>query len=358
MYNPLIFIYQTVKTNELMKSILIVIFGSLLLIGCNNKSSNHIRSDNFELVELGDGIYACVHKIGGKAICNVGIVDNGKETLIFDSFLSPNVAEELLNAVKEKDLSPIRYVVNSHFHNDHIRGNQVFSKEVKIISTRKTKELIEKEEPLQIAYEKEHAPARLFYYDSLYNSFVGDKESREYKQILMWKPYYEILVNSHIEVKTRLPNLFVDSFLYLNGPHRSIQLISKNEGHSPSDLVLYLPDDQILFPGDLIFNKCHPYVAHGDLSKWKTWLDFINSLDVSTIMPGHGQIGSNDLIDQMKDYLSDLESAAKDLIKQNVSIDKPENFSIPDKYKEWWFDRFYEYNLRFAYESLDTIKTN
>lgn len=340
-----------------MKSILIIFFTSILFISCKNRSSNQIKSYNFELVELGDGIYGCIHKFGGKAICNVGVVDNGKETLIFDSFLSPDVAEELLNVVKELGLSPVKYVVNSHFHNDHIRGNQVFSQDVKIISTTRTKELIEEEEPLQIAYEKENAPARLFYYDSLYSSFVGDKQSREYKQILMWRPYYETLSNSHIEVKTQLPNLFVDSILNLNGPNRKIQLISKGEGHTPSDLVMYLPDDRILFSGDLIFNKCHPYVGHGNISKWKAWLYFMNSLEVSTIMPGHGQIGPKLLIDQMKYYLSDLQSSAKDLVKNKASIENPENFLIPDKYKDWWFDRFYEYNLRFAYKSWNTKKT-
>jgi glyoxylase-like metal-dependent hydrolase (beta-lactamase superfamily II) len=335
-----------------MRSILIIFFGVILLFSCREERVNQIKSENFELVEVGNGIYSCIHKFGGKAICNVGIVDNGNETIIFDSFLSPDVTRELVNAIEEMGLSPVKYVVNSHFHNDHIRGNQVFSKEVNIVSTIRTKELIEEEEPLQIAYEKENAPARLAYYDSLYHSFNGDKQSREYQQILMWRPYYEILSNSHLKVKTRLPDMFVDSILNLNGPKRKIQLISKGEGHTESDLVLYLPDDDILFSGDLIFNRCHPYVPHGNISKWNTWLEFMNSLEVSTIMPGHGQVGSKELIEKMKNYLLDLEVKAEDLVNKNLSIEESDNIAVPDKYKEWWFDRFYEYNLRFAYESL------
>lgn len=330
----------------------------LLIQGCKSERSKKVESINFEFVELGNGIYSCIHKFGGKAICNVGIVDNGNETIIFDSFLSPDVAEELLNALQEFSLSPVKYVVNSHFHNDHIRGNQVFPKEVRIISTTKTKELIEQEEPLQIAYEKENAPARLSYYDSLYQAFKGDINSREYQQIQMWKPYYETLVNSHLKVKTRLPNLFVDSIQNFDGPKRKIQLISKGQGHTESDLVMYLPDNGVLFTGDLIFNKCHPYVAHGNISKWNAWLDFMDSLEVSTVMPGHGEIGTNELINQMKDYLNDLESSAENLIKENLSIDEPENHSVPDKYEDWWFDRFYMYNLRFVYESLNTKNTD
>jgi glyoxylase-like metal-dependent hydrolase (beta-lactamase superfamily II) len=335
-----------------MRSILIIFYVVIFLFSCKDKLDNPIKSDNFELIELGNGIYSCIHKLGGKAICNVGIVDNGDETLIFDSFLSPDVAEELLNAIEKMGLSPVKYVVNSHFHNDHIRGNQVFGKEVNIISTIRTKELIAEEEPLQIAYEKEYAPERLSYYDSLYNSFNGDKQSREYQQILMWKPYYDILSNSHLKVKTRLPDMYVDSILNLNGPKRKIQLISKGEGHTESDLVLYLPDDDILFSGDLVFNSCHPYVSHGNITKWNAWLEFINSLEVSTIMPGHGQVGTRELIEQMKNYLLDLEITAADLLNKNLSIEESDNIAVPDKYKEWWFDRFYGSNLRFAYESL------
>ncbi|NNL16974.1 MAG: MBL fold metallo-hydrolase [Flavobacteriaceae bacterium] len=339
-----------------MRLILIILLTSILLVNCKNEPSNQPSSVNFEFVELTDGVYSCIHKFGGKAICNVGIVDNGHETIIFDSFLSPDVAEELLKTLQGMSLSPVKYVVNSHFHNDHIRGNQVFSKEVNIISSTRTKELIAEEEPLQIAYEKENAPARLSYYDSLQRSFKGDRQSREYQQIQMWRPYYETLVNSHLTVKTRLPNMFVDSIKNFDGPDRKIQLLSKGQGHTESDLIMYLPDDGVLFTGDLIFNNCHPYVAHGDISKWKAWLEFMNSLEVSTVMPGHGQIGTDELINQMKDYLMDLESAAEDLVKDNLSLEEPENLSVPDKYKDWWFDRFYEYNLRFAYESLNTKK--
>ena len=330
----------------------------LLIQGCKSEHSEIEESMNFDFVELGNGIYSCVHKFGGKAICNVGIVDNGNETIIFDSFLSPDVAEELSQALQKLNLSPVKYVVNSHFHNDHIRGNQIFPKEVRIISTTKTKELIEQEEPLQIAYEKENAPARLSYYDSLFHSFKGEIKSREYQQILMWKPYYETLVNSHLKVKTRLPNLFVDSLQNFDGPKRRIQLISKGQGHTESDLVMYLPDDGVLFTGDLIFNKCHPYVAHGNISSWKAWLDYLDSLEVSTVMPGHGEIGTNELISVMKDYLNDLEFSAENLINENLRIEELENHSIPNKYKDWWFDRFYMYNLRFAYESLNAKNTN
>ncbi|MBT8258145.1 MAG: MBL fold metallo-hydrolase [Bacteroidia bacterium] len=340
-----------------MRSKLAIVFALLFILSCKVERPIEIESVNFEFIELEKGVYSCIHKFGGKAICNVGIVDNGKETIVFDSFLSPDVAEELLEALNEMNLSPVKYVVNSHFHNDHIRGNQVFSEAVKIISTARTSEIIEEEEPLQIAYEKENAPARLAYYDSLYKSFSGDTKSREYQQILMWKPYYEILSNSHLKVKTRVPDMFVDSIHNIDGPDRRIQLISKGQGHTESDLVLYLPDDDIIFTGDLVFNECHPYVPHGNISKWKAWLDFMNSLNVKTVMPGHGELSTETLITTMKNYLVDLENMAVELHEKDLSDISFDSIPLPVKYKDWWFDRFYSSNLRFAYEIINSNGT-
>ena len=333
-----------------MKSIVFISIFTFFLLCCNIERNDQVSSRNFKFIKLSDGVYSCIHKFGGKAICNVSIVDNGNETFIFDTFLSPKVTSELIDILSQMNLSPVKYVINSHSHNDHIRGNQVFGQDIKIISTTITKELIEKWEPVDIAEEQKYAPARFSYYDSLYRTFKGDTNSREYQKILMWKPYYEVLTNSHREIKTRLPEMFVDSIQSFDGPKRRIQLISKGPGHTESDLVLYLPDDQILFTGDLVFNSCHPYVPHGSISGWKSWLDFLNSLEVNTVVPGHGETGSKKLIVDMKDYLVQLEYLAQQMIDNGQSIDDIQSVSMKDEYKEWWFERFFPSNLRFAYE--------
>jgi hypothetical protein len=83
----------------------------------------------------------------------------------------------------------------------------------------------------------------------------------------------------------------------------------------------------------------------------------MNSLDAEIVVPGHGQIGNNYLIDQMKDYLLDLEVSAQNMINEDRSIEDLDVISPPTKYKEWWFDRFYASNLRFAYETLKASDT-
>lgn len=326
----------------------------ILLLGCNQQPIQVYTSPNFELVELADGVFACIHILGGKAICNAGIVDNGNETLIFDTFLSPAVAEEIHKVVELYGLSPVRYVVNSHAHNDHVRGNQVFADEVDIISTKRTAELMEIWEADGLQSEREYAPSEFAYWDSLYHAFTGDTTSKEFTDILLRRPYYEVLAESHLKVRTRLPNLIVEEQMDIDGPDRSVQLISRGTGHTEGDLILFLPDDKIVFTGDLVFYQMHPYVGQGDPEQWIEYLDYLESLGCQTVVPGHGPVCGGEGISAMKAYFHMIDSLANQIINQNTGIEMISEVRIPDPYKTWWFDNLFRSSLRFMY----TTKTN
>lgn len=322
------------------------------LMSCSQPSKPGYRSENFTVFQLSEGVFACIHKVGGKAISNAGVIDNGTETLIFDTFLSPEVAEEFQSMVDHYGLSPIRYVVNSHAHNDHIRGNQVFSEEVDIISTERTAQLMDEWEKQEIPAEKAYAPPLVAYYDSLLQHFYGDSSGREFQHIRMWLPYYKTLAESHLKVSTRLPNLIVENSLSLDGPERRVCLLARGPGHTESDLILYLPDDGVVFTADLVFNHMHPYMGDGFPREWVAYLDYLESLKFSTVVPGHGDVCGRKEILAMKSYLRDMENLAIDMIREGMSLQQASEMRIPDAYLDWWFENFFEYNLRFMYNQL------
>src|SRR6476469_7044401 len=91
---------------------------------------------NFTIQQLAPGVWAAIQNDQfGKAICNAGIVDMGDKTLIFDPFMIPEAARELRETAERLTGRPVSIVVDSHYHNDHIRGNQEFKPEATIIST-------------------------------------------------------------------------------------------------------------------------------------------------------------------------------------------------------------------------------
>lgn len=329
-----------------------ILLSMVIFVSCHQNTEIPV-SQNFHLVKMADGVYACIDKRGGKAICNAGIIDIGEGTIIFDTFLSPEAASEIPLLVKKFKLPPIKFVINSHWHNDHIRGNQVFSEEVDIISTKKTAELIKINEPKQIAAEKNYAPGQLAYQDSLLNNYKGDHADRAYQTILMWHGYYTALVESHQILKTRIPNVFVDKEKTIIGTKRKVNLFSYGRGHTESDLILYLPDEKIVFTADLVFIGMHPYMADGYIEDWKNCLTFIEGLAIEKLVPGHGNIGDAKDLQIMKDYLEMMEKQAQIMINQGISITEAESIDVPEPFTEWWFGNFFAINLRFMYNELN-----
>jgi glyoxylase-like metal-dependent hydrolase (beta-lactamase superfamily II) len=335
-----------------MKTLTFSLFVSLLLYCSCQQKERVPDSDNFNLVKLADGVYACINKTGGKAICNAGIVDLGDASLVFDPFLSPRVAEELHQTIHALGLPPVKYVVNSHYHNDHIRGNQVFPEDAQIISTTKTAQLIAEKEPQELAAEEGYAPKQLAFFDSLQQNFRGDTLSRDYQSIKMWRAYFEVLTESIGNIKTRVPTSFVDAKKIIEGPERQVTLLTFGKGHTESDLVMYLPDGKILFSGDIVFDGMHPYMPDGFPGAWMNYLDSLQKLEVNQLVPGHGDVTSAMALKQMKNYIGMVEAKAQELVDAGLQESAVDTVTIPAPFDTWWFDRFFFINMHFMYGQL------
>jgi len=335
-----------------MKTRVILVLIASLMLGCAESREKDHSTANFSVIKLADGVYTCIHKPGGKAIGNSGIVDNGDETIIFDTFLSPDAAEEMIRIVGEMKLSPIKYVINSHFDNDHVRGNQSFPSEVKILSTKRTAELIAEMEPKEIAAEKIYAPKQFKYYDSLERTFTGDTSSGEYMTIKMMRPYFEELSESHIKIMTRLPDTYVENEKALDGSRIKVRLIEKGKGHTESDLIMYLPEEKILFAGDLVFNKAHPYLGYGYSDELKVRLTELERMEPGIVVPGHGDPGGVEIIRSNREYIEDMERIAKELKDAGSTTEDIDRVPVPEKYRDWIIGNYFYSNLRYMFNHL------
>ena len=89
--------------------------------------------------------------------------------------------------------------------------------------------------------------------------------------------------------------------------------------HTPEDLVIYLPQDKVLFAGDLVFRNRIPYVGQADSRQWILALDTLLAYDTTVIVPGHGALSTDAKSDIQltRDYLVYLRTAmgraAKDM---------------------------------------------
>src|SRR5512135_1825444 len=83
--------------------------------------------EHFTLVSLGEGAYAAIAKPGDRAsVGNAGFVIGSGAVLVVDSFATPEAAQELSAAIRRLTSDPVRWLVNTHYHLDHVGGDEVF----------------------------------------------------------------------------------------------------------------------------------------------------------------------------------------------------------------------------------------
>jgi glyoxylase-like metal-dependent hydrolase (beta-lactamase superfamily II) len=314
------------------------------------------ESKHFRLQQVADGIYAALHTNGGWAISNAGIVDLGDRTLIFDTFLTPRAAADLRAAAESLTGRPVGIVVNSHYHNDHIWGNQVFCPDADIVATARTRHQIQTTGMVEYAWYKENSAPRLKALKSEYRAAREDEGKRQ--QLVLWIGYYEGLLASFQELDIRLPNItFVDN-MEIHGLRRSVQLIPTSGGHTQSDAMLYIPSESVIFMSDLLFVGCHPYLSESDPDKLNSILETTRAIKPKTIIPGHGPVGTLDHLKQMQRYVQNLERLAEKAYKAGKPEEKLARTSIPAAFTDWEMPRFFVENLRFLYQRLANNEEN
>jgi cyclase len=305
------------------------------------------QSPHFWLEQLSDGVYAAIHREAGWAISNAGIIDLGDHTLVFDTFMTPAAARDLRQAAENLTGRPAHAVINSHYHNDHIWGNQVFSADVDIISTTRTRELITKEGPLEVQGFKDTAQQTLNALDAQLKK-ENDELSRTHLRTGI--NYFQAAIATLPELQIRLPNLTFRENMTFLGSKRSANLIAYDGGHCGSDAILYLPEDNIVFMADLLFIGGHPYLADGDPDKIQHILGEIRKLEAKIFVPGHGPVGQALHLDWMDEYINNLNSLVRKAMSKGATEEEIGKITIPEDYKDLIMPNFFPANLKFLHQ--------
>lgn len=301
-------------------------------------------SANFSIQQLAPQVWVAINNDNyGKAICNAGIVDLGNQVLVFDPFMNPQAASELRIIARQLTRKPVTFVVNSHYHHDHIRGNQAFLPNARIISTTTTRYKIEHTEPEEQEWEKQHAPTLL---QALRKRMVN-ASSTDRDELPYWIGYYEGLVESSDQLLLALPDMTFDDSLWLEGSRLSVKLVECRNGHTVSDVALLIPSLGIAFMGDLLYNGRHPWISDGDVKGWRESLrTFYEDTVYHTYLPGHGKVSDKQALKTLFEYLGDIQAlcdAARTDSAETALMSRP----IPYPYNSWLCGRFYQPNLQY-----------
>ena len=305
-------------------------------------SSDPNSSVHFSVEELDEHVFAAVHRSGGWAISNAGIVDLGYACLDFDTFMTVQAARDLRNTAERLTSSPIRFVINSHYHNDHIWGNQVFRPDALILSSAITLDQIRVKGQEEFEWYRENSPKRLTELEAQLDRQDTDQDAGD---LDFWIEYYRSLVKSMPLLSVEHPQLTFKDDLTIPGSDFDVELITFNGAHTGSDTILWLPSKGIAFMADLLFVQCHPYLPDGDATEYLSVLDVITEMGPTTLVPGHGPVAGMPDVDAMKRYIIHCEDVAQSLFDRGVSLDDRPSLTVPEEYSSWEYPSFYAANV-------------
>jgi cyclase len=303
------------------------------------------ESKHFQLSELAQGIYAAICGQRGAGVGNAGLIDLGERTLVFDTFLTPQAAADLQAMALELTGRQADLVINSHYHNDHIWGNQVFLPGALILSCEGTRQLIATEGQDEFNWYGARSAARL---QELRQEYDQAEDAAEKERLLPWLDYYGGLAEAFPGLKMCPPQMTFEDRLTIYGRDRRLELITFENGHTGSDTILYLPDDQILFAADLLFVQVHPFLSEGDPFQLLAILENIAEMAFTKIVPGHGPVGTKDDVRALSAYVRHCIQTAENLIAEgNTDEDTVAELPISEAYEEWAIPHFFQMNIRY-----------
>jgi cyclase len=303
-----------------------------------------IESPHFAVQRIADGVFAAIAKDGGFALCNAGIVDLGDATLVFDSMLTPMAGADLQRTAEQLTGRPVDFVVNSHYHGDHIRGNGAFP-HVRVLSTVKTRELMVSKSPKDLAEDWATVPAEL----ERIRTGATPMSAEDAGLYIGW---FEGILATPRDLRIRSADLTFESELVIHGSRRKLQLMSYGGGHSPSDLFAYLPEERVVFLGDLLSVGYHPWLTDGDPQEFWRISKAIRALRIETALPGHGAIGTPSDIEETEKYIAELGAISREAIQSHSARETLEREPVPERYSRWKFATTFRPNLMMVYDAI------
>jgi cyclase len=300
-------------------------------------------SRHFSVQKLGEGIYAAIANDGGWAICNAGIVDLGDEVIVFDTFVNQRAASDLKDVAAQLTGKEVGFVVNSHYHSDHVKGNQAFTG-AKIVSTAKTREVMARAKQ---RYETDAETIRKDVQKDL-DSHLANPDDPD-------RVLFEGYDIGHLDglptLKYTLPDVVFDSEMTFHGSVSTGKVVTYGGGHTASDSLLYLLDGEIVFMGDLLFVGCHPYLADGNLDELSRILDRVEGLEPRVLVPGHGPVGTLKDIAAMRHYVDWIQRTADEACGSGGGVELAMEKPVEAEFGAWKWRSFRRDNLEFVFQS-------
>lgn len=272
----------------------------------------------FTLKPVGRDMWAAID-LGGHAGSNAGFVIGDDGVAVIDTFEYPQAAQALLVEIRKKTNLPVKFVINTHYHIDHVSGNRVFADAgATVMAQSNVRDWIHTENL----------------------KFFGGKDA---------KPEQKALVEGLFA-----PEVTYDSGVTLYLGSREIR-VKSYPGHTGGDSIVFVHDDKgndVVFCGDLFWRHSLPNLIDATT---RAWIETLNALtdpaprEGTVFVPGHGDLGTLADVEAFRGYLMDVRAMVAEQVKAQKSGDDLVAAVMPqltEKYGQWGiFQHFSKRNI-------------
>jgi cyclase len=313
---------------------------SLLRAGRARAQSAHAPSQLFDIQRLAPGAYAAISRPAAIINCNAMIFENQRDLLIVDSHSKPSASASLVAQIRrEISPKPVRYIVNTHFHWDHVQGMPTYAKlapGADVIASESTRQTIEEQALKRLATSLEGSRTKLERSREALGSAQGDAEKRFHQRMINELQTYLAEMK---DWTPELPNITFDRELIVHDRAQDLHMVFKGRAHTGGDISVFCPQKKVIATADVL-SSFIPGMYDGYPLEWSATLRRIGELEFERVVPGHGDVqDSKRRLGQVISYIDEIietvskgrqEGKSKGELQKSITLDRLRTISQSD----------------------------
>lgn len=283
------------------------------------------------LQELGNGIFAYLQPDGGWGWSNAGLVAGDGQSLLVDTLFDLKLTAEMLDTMSAiTSTSPIDTLVNTHANGDHCYGNQLVT-DAEVIASEASAAEMEELPPSMLA--------------AMMGADFGETTNAYLQE--SFGPFDFNGIEPPAATRTFSGRLNIEA------GGRNAELMEVGPAHTAGDVLVHLPDDKVIFTGDILFIEGTPIVWNGPIQNWLDACQTIIDLDCRTIVPGHGPLTDRAGVQAVADYLSYIKTEATARYEAGMKADEAARDIELGQYADWLDWERIVINVDSVYREID-----